>query len=130
MAADEDDKKKDKDLQVTPEDLQDMVRKIRNFMIPPVKDAKGRMDGVNLVPGNFKDATTFLTTIGPAPNGRANVYSQHLQSLQTALTNFADGLDKISGNYITTEDMNKNLVQKLGEIKQSVTPFLPNGPAA
>jgi hypothetical protein len=130
MAPQPDDKKDDeKDLQVTPDDLKNFAGKIRE-LLPLVTDAKGAMDLVNIVPGNFADATNFKNLVGFGTGGRAGAYSKHLGELKLALTRFADGLDDMVRNYTTTEALNKDLADKIQELVNEVEPILPANPAA
>lgn len=122
------DTKKQPDILVDPETLVNLSNKIWS-LIDTVGDAKTKMDAVNIIPGLFADAQNFKKQIGLDDGGRANVYSTHLQNLETALTNFSNGLYDIAKNYSNAEDMNKNLVQQLGELKQQVDPYIPGSPS-
>jgi hypothetical protein len=119
--------KKEKDILVDPEQLITLANQL-SALVPDIQDAKTRMDSVNLVAGLFWDAQHFKDTIGTSENGRATIYSTHLQNLQTALNNFSTGLHNIAKNYDSAEAMNKNLVQQLAELKQQVDPYIPNSP--
>jgi hypothetical protein len=130
--AENDNKNGKKDLQVTPDDLSKFAKKIRS-LIPQVNDAKSAMDLVDIIPGNFPDATNFRNLVGfgaaGQQSGRAGAYSKHLSELRVALDKFAGGLEEMVRNYTTTEDLNNNLAQKIGDLINSVEPLLPSNPA-
>jgi hypothetical protein len=128
MAGDEGDgADKKKDIIVTPEELRNFAKSIRN-LLPDIDSSKVELDNVNITPGNFQDALEFKKTIGGDVGGRANIYSQHMTSLHIALTNFADKLDEMANNYTTAEEFNKGLAQNLDELRNEVEPYLPNAP--
>jgi hypothetical protein len=118
---------KKKDIIVTPEELRNFAKSIRD-LLPDIDNSKIELDKVNITPGNFQDALEFKKTIGADAGGRANIYSQHMASLHIALTNFADKLDEMANNYTTAEEFNKGLAQNLDELRNQVEPYLPNAP--
>ncbi|MDN3354767.1 hypothetical protein [Actinomadura sp. DC4] len=128
-APEKDDKDK-KDILVQPDDLAKFAGKIRE-LIPDVLGAKGAVDAVKILPGNFSDAVSFKSLVGYGDgNGRAGSYSKHLTDLNTALTKFAEGLEVMVRNYTDVESLNKDLVQKVQDLVNQVDPLLPQNPAA
>ncbi|MFI0444811.1 hypothetical protein [Actinomadura sp. 6N118] len=114
----------DDEILVTPEALSQFAKVLRGIE-PDLTTAHGYMNKIDVLAGNFKDATALRDLIGFGEKGRAIVYSQHLADLKLAVGRFAEELETMVKNYTTTEELNKNLADKVDELVGEIDPLLP-----